>query len=163
MLANGDDSWISLLAVATIGSQYSSISNSEQYSKGLQELLHRAVAAYSTLLSLMCLQFSGSRRGGMRAQSNMNEMMSLCRFVVSSQRSGTSELNPDPDQEQDWSGWLAVESRVRLAHCIYSSLHMKLLGDAETPKPGKKGVNLQKVALSPPSLVSNLAKKPTPQ
>ncbi|KAF4849594.1 hypothetical protein CGCSCA4_v004192 [Colletotrichum siamense] len=47
MLETGDDAWVSVLAVAAIGSQYSSISNSEQYSKGLQELLGRAVAAYS--------------------------------------------------------------------------------------------------------------------
>ncbi|KAF4929601.1 hypothetical protein CGCVW01_v001440 [Colletotrichum viniferum] len=47
MLETGEESWVSVLAVASIGSQYSSISNSEQYSKGLQELLGRAVAAYS--------------------------------------------------------------------------------------------------------------------
>ncbi|EQB47921.1 hypothetical protein CGLO_12894 [Colletotrichum gloeosporioides Cg-14] len=47
MLETGDESWVSVLAVASIGSQYSSISNSEQYSKGLQELLGRAVAAYN--------------------------------------------------------------------------------------------------------------------
>lgn len=46
MLETGEESWVSVLAVASIGSQYSSISNSEQYSKGLQELLGRAVAAY---------------------------------------------------------------------------------------------------------------------
>nr|XP_036578930.1 uncharacterized protein CTRU02_11184 [Colletotrichum truncatum]KAF6786313.1 hypothetical protein CTRU02_11184 [Colletotrichum truncatum] len=43
LLEFGDDSWILLLAVAAVGSHYSSISNVEEYSRGLQSLLHRAV------------------------------------------------------------------------------------------------------------------------
>ncbi|KAI8266105.1 hypothetical protein K4K56_004949 [Colletotrichum sp. SAR 10_98] len=74
MLKDEGDSWIALLAVAAVGSQYSSISNAETYSSSLQELLYRAVAIHkpephrnpssqivqSTLLSLVCLQFSAA-------------------------------------------------------------------------------------------------------
>uniref|UniRef100_L2FRD7 Transcription factor domain-containing protein n=1 Tax=Colletotrichum fructicola (strain Nara gc5) TaxID=1213859 RepID=L2FRD7_COLFN len=124
MIETGDESWVSVLAVASIGSQYSSISNSEQYSKGLQELLGRAVAVYKpephrtpslhivqgTLISLVCLQFSGSQRGSMRAQWQRSQLISLCRFVV-----GLADWNPPqttnkigevglpPSREFDWS------------------------------------------------------------
>ncbi|KAF0324500.1 hypothetical protein GQ607_008204 [Colletotrichum asianum] len=109
MLETGDESWVSVLAVASIGSQYSSISNSEQYSKGLQELLGRAVAAYKpephrtpslhivqgTLISLVCLQFSGSQRvSSVAGTADWNPPQTVNKI---------GEVGLPPSREFDWS------------------------------------------------------------
>ncbi|KAH8660049.1 hypothetical protein BX600DRAFT_53336 [Xylariales sp. PMI_506] len=129
-LGEGDDSWVLLLAMASIGCQYSQIVYREQYMTCLRELLLRAVAknlrvaespsiqyVQSLLLTQISLVCSGSMRLVTQMQIETNLLASFCSRLATAV--GTTLNSVGVDAESRWKAWITEESRNRLAHCIF--------------------------------------------
>ncbi|KLP02444.1 unnamed protein product [Fusarium fujikuroi] len=130
-LNRGNEAWILLLAVAAVGSQYSSMSHADQYAARLQELLNLAVTAdrpelkrkpslpfvQSTLLSHVFELFSGSRDMMIKGQLERRSLNTLCQLLARSPYE--AQVAPNSDDEQSWEDWVVGESLIRLVYCVY--------------------------------------------
>ncbi|KAG0156056.1 hypothetical protein PDIDSM_3232 [Penicillium digitatum] len=122
-------SWMVLLAVATVGSQYSAFGNASQFSASFGEILSHAIAqnrpqspestslsyAQSVFLSDACLMFGGSHKAQLKLQYERNVLVTLARILKFDPCMKT-KASQGP---KHWRAWLARESRIRLIHCIF--------------------------------------------
>ncbi|KGO77993.1 hypothetical protein PITC_025210 [Penicillium italicum] len=122
-------SWMVLLAVVTVGSQYSAFGNASQFSASFSEILCHAIAqnrpqspesttlsyVQSVFLSDVCLMFGGSHKAQLKLQYERNALVTLARILKVDPCMKT-KVSQGPKQ---WRAWLARESRIRLLHCIF--------------------------------------------
>ncbi|KAJ5794633.1 transcriptional regulator family: C2H2 zinc finger and Fungal Specific TF [Penicillium paradoxum] len=122
-------SWMVLLAVITVGSQYSAFSNASQFSTHFGEILSQAIAqnqpqspesttlsyVQSVFLNDVFLMFGGSQKAQLKLQYERNVLVTLARVLKADPciRTRTSQV------PRQWKSWLARESRIRLIHCIF--------------------------------------------
>ncbi|KAK0382686.1 hypothetical protein NLU13_9782 [Sarocladium strictum] len=129
-------SWILLLAVAAVGSQYSILKQANQVSLALQELLQRAIKlelpsipppedltwAQTVLLRDICLFGNGGKRRLSLHQYQKYTLVTLCRAwgSIPCDNSLPIPLSNTPGcADREWRRWLKAECRTRLAHCVY--------------------------------------------
>ncbi|KAJ5360288.1 transcriptional regulator family: C2H2 zinc finger and Fungal Specific TF [Penicillium concentricum] len=122
-------SWMVLLAVVTVGSQYSAFSNASLFSAAFGEILSHAITqnrpqapeattlsyAQSVFLSDVCLMFDGSHKAQLKLQYERNALVTLAR-VLKVDPCMNTKASQAP---RHWKAWLARESRIRLLHCIF--------------------------------------------
>ncbi|KAJ5603051.1 transcriptional regulator family: C2H2 zinc finger and Fungal Specific TF [Penicillium hordei] len=122
-------SWMVLLAVVTVGSQYSAFGNASQFSASFGEILSQAIEqnrpqspesttlsyAQSVFLNDVSLMFGGSHKAQLKLQYERNVLVTLAR-VLKVDLCMKSKASQAPTQ---WRAWLARESRIRLLHCIF--------------------------------------------
>ncbi|KAI2698905.1 transcriptional regulator family: C2H2 zinc finger and Fungal Specific TF [Penicillium roqueforti] len=130
-------SWMVLLAVVTVGSQYSAFGNASQFSASFGDILCQAIAqnqpqspetttlsyAQSVFLSDVCLMFGGSHKAQLKLQYERNVLVTLARVLKVDQCMKT-KTSQAPRQ---WRAWLARESRIRLLHCIFQLECLQLI------------------------------------
>ncbi|KAG5655696.1 hypothetical protein KAF25_009195 [Fusarium avenaceum] len=125
--------WILLLAVAAVGSHYSEIQETDEYTLALTDLLSRAVESLvsdkiatvdiATVQSVFLLHvlwmFSGSHRDKIVLRHKQSSLATLCWDLLGEanrHRSSASHHDPGPDQE--WKAWVDRESEIRIATCV---------------------------------------------
>ncbi|KAL2696653.1 hypothetical protein AAEP93_003067 [Penicillium crustosum] len=122
-------SWMVLLAVVTVGSQYSVLGNASQFSASFGEILSQAIEqnrpqspesttlsyAQSVFLSDVSLMFGGSPKAQLKLQYERNVLVTLAR-VLKVDPCMKTKASQGPRQ---WRAWLAIESRTRLLHYIF--------------------------------------------
>ncbi|KIW14156.1 hypothetical protein PV08_06937 [Exophiala spinifera] len=136
ILESDQVSWILLLVVAALGSQFSVLEQSTKITLALQELMHRAIKSelpsipppddltwtQTVLLRDICLFGNGGKKGLALQQYHKYTLATLCRAWGSvpgdSSLPNLSSNTSEPLEEQ-WHRWLAAESRIRLAHSVY--------------------------------------------
>lgn len=136
MLEDDDASWILLLAVAAIGSQFSVLTQAPRFATALQELLYKAVDAnlppttlpkdllswaQIILLRDICLVFGGGKQRQIKHMYGKNTLITLCCFLSANAFDETPRVSPvrTGDIGQEWRLWIALESRNRLFHTVY--------------------------------------------
>ncbi|KAJ5441965.1 hypothetical protein N7445_004972 [Penicillium cf. griseofulvum] len=122
-------SWMVLLAVVTVGSQYSAFSNANLFSAAFGEMLSHAITqnrpqspesttlsyGQSVFLNHVCLMFDGSNKAQLKLQYERSVLVTSARVLKVDQYMNTL-MSQAPRQ---WKTWLARESRIRLLHCIF--------------------------------------------
>ncbi|GKZ85785.1 hypothetical protein AnigIFM56816_011756 [Aspergillus niger] len=135
ILEHRDTPWLLVLAVASVGSQYTQLAKREQYSAMLTELLrlslpldaHRArgydtrVLAQCSLLAVVNLMFTGFKDNVINLQVQRAWLAALVRPFLTSSKRQTSllcqEVNYDVPSDR-WSMWIRSETERRLAYCF---------------------------------------------
>jgi hypothetical protein len=129
-------SWILLLAIATIGAQYSATPNAANWATSILALLQNAVKVSlpvwpdcedltfvrTVLLLDICMLFGGSRKCHIAAQYNKNVLVTLFRSIkrgVGMEPVRDEGLFGNPPSDRIWQQWLTAESRTRLLYSIY--------------------------------------------
>jgi len=129
-------SWILYLAVAAIGSQFSTLREAPKFTTALQELFYDSVDAnlppttppkdllawaQIVLLRDICLVFGGGKRRQIKQQYSKNTLVTLCRFLTANAFDQTPRQSPVriKDIGQEWRLWVALESKNRLLHAVY--------------------------------------------
>ncbi|KAG7128204.1 hypothetical protein HYQ45_012066 [Verticillium longisporum] len=137
------ESWILVLAVGAVGSQYSQVSNQANLAVSLRELLSEAILdrvgcnprvigdlafGQAVLLSQLLLQCSGGLASSLRSQYQKGILTAICRSVVSKNgslfRTGKAVSQPWRRAE-DWHKWIEQESWTRLAFFSLFLEHMQ--------------------------------------
>ncbi|KAJ5836490.1 transcriptional regulator family: C2H2 zinc finger and Fungal Specific TF [Penicillium robsamsonii] len=130
-------SWMVLLAVVTVGSQYSAFSNASMFSAAFGEILSHAITqnrpqapeattlsyAQSVFLSDVCLMFDGSHKAQLKLQYERNVLVTLAR-VLKVDPCMNTKASQAP---RHWKAWLARESRIRLLHSIFQLECLQLI------------------------------------
>ncbi|RAH56384.1 hypothetical protein BO85DRAFT_399575 [Aspergillus piperis CBS 112811] len=128
----GDASWVLILAVASVGCQYSNVERSELYVSGLQDLLQKALPKDATetitldqmtlaqclLLRNTALLFSGYEDEILTSQYQRNMLTSMAKSVSAN----VAESIPSPgdlDPYERWRRWVRLETQRRIVYCIY--------------------------------------------
>ncbi|KAB8262629.1 hypothetical protein BDV32DRAFT_147177 [Aspergillus pseudonomiae] len=129
-------SWILVLAVAAIGSQYTKMAKGKQYIIVLSELLRRAIPldaakalqydamtlAQSTLLLNVSLVFNGFRDNIINLQFLRTWLATLIRPFLNPHSKTDSALLDVPRTvtiSDRWHAWLQVEARTRLVYAFF--------------------------------------------
>ncbi|GAQ43380.1 hypothetical protein AKAW_03266 [Aspergillus niger] len=127
-----DASWVLILAVASIGCQYSNVERSELYVLGLQDLLQKALPKDATetialdqmtlaqclLLRNTALLFSGYEDEILTSQYQRNMLTSVAKSVSANVAESIPSLD-DLDPYERWRRWVGLESQRRVVYCIY--------------------------------------------
>ncbi|PYH39194.1 uncharacterized protein BO87DRAFT_324763 [Aspergillus neoniger CBS 115656] len=125
-------SWVLILAVASVGCQYSNVERSELYVLGLQDLLQKALPKNATetitldqmalaqclLLRNTALLFSGYEDEILTSQYQRNMLTSVAKSVSAN----VAESIPSPDDlgpYEKWRRWVGLESQRRTVYCVY--------------------------------------------
>lgn len=139
-LDNQDVSWVLLLAIAAVGSHYSTLKQAPEYTAVLTDLLERAVeslvsvhmakADISIIQAIFMLHvlwtYSGSIRDKIVHQQKRGILATLCRDLsrnpdglgVDDRSARPADGDTDFQVEQKWLIWLALEEQVRTYNCI---------------------------------------------
>ncbi|KAL3447835.1 hypothetical protein BJX65DRAFT_317959 [Aspergillus insuetus] len=146
-LEHQDTPWLLVLAVASIGSQYTQLPRREQYSAMLTELLrlslpldvHKArgydvrMLAQCSLLAIVSLMFTGFKDNVINLQVQRAWLATLVRPFVTSPKLKSSLLCQEVNyntHSDEWSMWIRSEMERRLAYCflVVDSLSFIFLG-----------------------------------
>ncbi|KNG84006.1 hypothetical protein ANOM_007788 [Aspergillus nomiae NRRL 13137] len=139
VMFESDSSWILVLAVAAIGSQYTKMAKGKQYIIVLSELLRRAIPldavkalqydamtlAQSTLLLNVSLVFNGFRDNIINLQFLRTWLATLIRPFLnphSKRDSALLDLSRTVTISDRWHAWLQVEARTRLVYGFFRAL-----------------------------------------
>ncbi|OGM50093.1 hypothetical protein ABOM_001253 [Aspergillus bombycis] len=136
VMFESDSSWILVLAVAVIGSQYTKMAKGKQYIIVLSELLRRAIPldavkalqydamtlAQSTLLLNVNLVFNGFRDDIINLQFLRTWLATLIRPFLNPNSKRDSVLlhvSRTVNIYDRWHAWLQVEARTRLVYAFF--------------------------------------------
>ncbi|KAI2892315.1 transcriptional regulator family: Fungal Specific TF and C2H2 zinc finger [Aspergillus niger] len=125
-------SWVLILAVASVGCQYSNVEGSELYILGLQDLLQKALPKDATetisfdqttlaqclLLRNTGLLFSGYEDEILTSQYQRNMLTSVAKSVSANVADNIPSSN-NLDTYEQWRRWVESESQRRIIYCIY--------------------------------------------
>ncbi|GKZ37456.1 hypothetical protein AbraIFM66950_009006 [Aspergillus brasiliensis] len=127
-----DVPWVLILAVASVGCQYSNVEGSELYILGLQDLLQRALpndatetSSFDPVTLAQCLilrntglLFSGYEDEILTSQYGRNMLTSVAKSV-SADIADNVPYPLDLDLYEQWRHWVKLESRRRIVYSIY--------------------------------------------
>ncbi|KAL4894160.1 hypothetical protein BDV59DRAFT_207213 [Aspergillus ambiguus] len=125
-------SWLLILAVASVGCQYSSVNNSEVYVLALQDLLQRALPKDATealsfdqatlaqclLLRNTSLLFSGYEDDILTSEYERNMLITITKSIADKITNNTSSLGALAPYER-WRQWVELESQRRTVYCVW--------------------------------------------
>ncbi|KAE8313540.1 hypothetical protein BDV41DRAFT_564202 [Aspergillus transmontanensis] len=134
VLEKQDTPWILVLAVASVGSQYTQLPKREQYSAMLTELLRLSlpldglqarkydtiVLAQCSLLAIINFMFTGFKDNVVNLQIHRAWLATLVRPFLISPKPKSSLLSQEvsgPTSSNSWSSWIRSETERRLAYC----------------------------------------------
>ncbi|KAL4993522.1 hypothetical protein BDV10DRAFT_198273 [Aspergillus recurvatus] len=126
-------SWVLIVAVASVGCQYSSMSNSEAYILALQDLLQRALPkdaaeagsfdrttlAQCLLLRNTSLLFSGYEDEFLTSEYPRNMLIKMAKLITDEETSNTSTGDTLVPYER-WRQWVELEIQRRTLYCIWA-------------------------------------------
>ncbi|KAK0109975.1 hypothetical protein ONS95_002642 [Cadophora gregata] len=134
----GEDglSWLLLLAVSSIGCQYSGVKHGTDISNVLHEMLKLAIrhempdplqTASLDFVQSMFLRdarmiFSGLNRQQLKVQFERNTLVTLCRSIAQTSAARETPLRHGRDSQvkyRDWQSWLSSESMTRLMYSVF--------------------------------------------
>ncbi|EMD89377.1 hypothetical protein COCC4DRAFT_60744 [Bipolaris maydis ATCC 48331] len=132
-LHGGPTSWILLVAVASIGSQYSAIENASVHTKCLQHLLEKAIHDYmptrcsditidfvqSVFISQINLCCEGKKSAHLKQECQRSLLSTLVKQVSDDAASRRKKYHmTQPSIEEEWAVWLSAETLTRLKYCV---------------------------------------------